>query len=169
MKSPSSLSHVTIHTLNSLQLVLQDLSAEDYRKPLDIFNQSSIGKHTRHVIEFFQCLSQQYSSGIINYEQRKRDTRIEQSPRAAAQAIAHINEWLKSNPCAKELILECAYDNHLAPHRVPTTLERELIYNIEHAIHHMAMIRIGLKFVDPQISLPTEFGLAPSTLRYQSS
>ncbi len=28
---------------------------------------------------------------------------------------------------------------------VPTNFEREMVYNIEHAIHHMAIIRIALQ------------------------
>ena len=36
--------------------------------------------HTRHIIEFYQCLIEQASEGQINYDSRKRDVRIESDP-----------------------------------------------------------------------------------------
>ena len=66
----------------------------------------------------------------------------------------------------ENLILETVYDNSVV-HRVESTLDRELIYNIEHAIHHMAMIKIGLKVLAPELHLPENFGVAPSTIRYR--
>jgi hypothetical protein len=51
--------------------------------------------------------------------------------------------------------------------KVPTNFLRELVYNIEHAVHHMALIRIGVREVAPHITLPPDFGVAASTIRHQ--
>ena len=48
-----------------------------------------------------------------------------------------------------------------------TSLKRELIYNIEHAVHHMAIIKIAIKESLPHIALPEDFGIAYSTIKYQ--
>ena len=48
-----------------------------------------------------------------------------------------------------------------------SNLDRELVYNIEHAIHHMALIKIGIKEVAPQLQLPEGFGVANSTIRHK--
>ncbi|MDX1476670.1 MAG: hypothetical protein R3301_03155 [Saprospiraceae bacterium] len=48
-----------------------------------------------------------------------------------------------------------------------SSLERELIYNIEHTIHHLAIIKIGLAIIAPDIPLPAHFGVAPSTVKYK--
>lgn len=52
---------------------------------------------------------------------------------------------------------------------IPTSLERELMYNIEHTIHHLALIKVGLKLVYPDLDLPNHFGVAPSTIKFQQA
>ena len=42
----------------------------------------------------------------------------------------------------------------------------ELVYNIEHAVHHMAIIRIAVQHEFPDLALDDEFGYATSTLKY---
>ena len=39
--------------------------------------------------------------------------------------------------------------------------------NIEHAVHHMALVKIGLRDVAPRVTLPAGFGIVVSTLRHQ--
>ena len=46
---------------------------------------------------------------------------------------------------------------------------RELSYNIEHAIHHMALLKVAVKQTLTYISLPENFGVASSTIRYRAS
>lgn len=50
---------------------------------------------------------------------------------------------------------------------VETNFLRELTYNIEHAVHHMAIMKIGIREVAPLIVIPKSFGVAVSTLRYR--
>ena len=50
---------------------------------------------------------------------------------------------------------------------IDSTVGRELLYNLEHCIHHLALIKIGLKLVAPQIELPTHFGFARSTILHK--
>ena len=53
--------------------------------------------------------------------------------------------------------------------KIKSSLERELAYNIEHAIHHMAIIKIAVQTVFPKVKLADNFGVAFSTVRYQKS
>jgi hypothetical protein len=54
----------------------------------------------------------------------------------------------------------------------PTCLRRsrpiitEIAYNLEHTIHHMALIRVGLHELG-DITLDDSYGVAPSTLKYR--
>jgi hypothetical protein len=50
---------------------------------------------------------------------------------------------------------------------INTSLERELVYNVEHAIHHMAIIRIAIEREFPSIKLDKHFGIAFSTIRFR--
>jgi hypothetical protein len=48
-------------------------------------------------------------------------------------------------------------------------MERELAYNIEHTIHHMAIIKQSIIEHFTYIDLPEYFGVASSTVRYASA
>jgi hypothetical protein len=48
-------------------------------------------------------------------------------------------------------------------------MAREITYNIEHIVHHMALVKIGIKEVCPYVVMPPEFGIAVSTIKYHKS
>jgi hypothetical protein len=147
---------------------LRHLDDEAYARPLDLLSGSSTGQHTRHIIEFFQCLLEQRVEGAINYDARRRNPAIEQWTDAAAKALEEIAQGIRAVPPKEALHLAVAYDGAAEPTEVvDTTFEREIVYNIEHTIHHLAMIKIGLRTVAPELELPRAFGVAPSTIRYQ--
>ncbi len=158
---------VVDHTLSQVRLYLEQLGEERYCQPLEVFSGSSIGQHTRHIIEFLDCLSRQCESGQINYDHRLRNKAIEANPAVAAVSLESILERLHSHELKKKLTLSFTYDCETESYEtVDTTFERELVYNIEHVIHHLAIIKIGLKLIAPDIPLPRDFGVAPSTVRY---
>src|SRR6478672_6872075 len=123
------------NTLNELSDLLSQLSSEDYTCPCHGLSNATIGEHTRHIIEMFQCLELQYEEGIINYDDRKRDYRIQTDVDFAKQTITlalsqldkpNKNLQLKQVIDGEELLIDSNYD-------------RELLYNLEHCIHHQAL------------------------------
>jgi hypothetical protein len=50
-----------------------------------------------------------------------------------------------------------------------TSLFRELAYDLEHSIHHQALIKIGLADLGEDVITEKNFGIAPSTVRHHSS
>ena len=48
-------------------------------------------------------------------------------------------------------------------------MAREITYNIEHIVHHMALVKIGIKEACRNVILPEEFGIAVSTIKYHKS
>jgi uncharacterized damage-inducible protein DinB len=144
---------------------LQQLTAGQYVKECNSLSGASIGKHVRHIIELFQSLQNGYENGIINYDKRKRDTRIENEKQWALTLLHEIRVDL--NRSDKELSLESSYDDDSTEViYIKTNYNREIVYNLEHAIHHMALIRIGINEVS-SIELPQNFGVASSTVRYK--
>jgi hypothetical protein len=151
-----------------MRIYLDQIDDKRYGEPLELLSKSSIGQHSRHVIEFFQCLLQQRLGGTINYDQRVRNTLIEEHAGVACQCLEEIQDAIEQIDPKEKLNLAVSYDHNLSQWvEVETTFERELVYNIEHAIHHMAMIKIGLRSIAEEIELPRGFGVAPSTIKYQ--
>lgn len=144
---------------------LELISNEEYSKPCSTLFKNTIGQHVRHIIELFQCLENGYDEGLVNYEKRKRDTAIETDKELARTILLQIHSNLERPD--KELILEACYDEHSTNSiRIHTNYYREIAYNLEHTIHHMALIRVGINEVS-KIELPEEFGVASSTVKYR--
>ena len=168
-KQPISLPQIAGNVLNDLRHYLSVIEPVIYQAPLEILSGSTIGQHTRHIIEFYNCLIEQYSpDGIpeISYAKRRRDFLIESAPDHALQNANQICERLNELDPEKKCLLDCTehgQENLL----VPSTIGRELIYNIEHTIHHLAIVKIALKATTPSIELPEHFGVAPSTIRHR--
>jgi hypothetical protein len=144
---------------------LNQLSQQEYAMPCSTLFKNTIGQHVRHIIELFQCLEKGYDAGIVNYEKRKRDVAIETDKDFARSLLLEIHGGLgKAN---KELVLEAAYDDHSeTPISISTNYFREIAYNLEHTIHHMALIRVGINEITT-IQLPEDFGVASSTVKHR--
>jgi hypothetical protein len=144
---------------------LEQLSVQEYVQPCKTLSDHTIGQHVRHIIELFQCLEQGYESGTVNYEKRKRDLQIETDKDLADSLLRSIHQNLER--ADKVLVLEAAYDEHSdIPVQIGTNYYREVAYNLEHTIHHMALIRIGINEV-ADIALPENFGVASSTVKHK--
>jgi uncharacterized damage-inducible protein DinB len=152
---------------NQVADVLNNLSEKEYSKPGDILFNASIGQHVRHIIELFIQLDKGYESGVVNYEKRKRDHRIETNKHFAASLLKDVvNAVDKEN---KALILESGFtDNAEEVICMNTNYYRELAYNIEHTIHHMALIRVGVKELSA-VQVDENFGIAPATIKYRNT
>jgi uncharacterized damage-inducible protein DinB len=151
-------------------LRLLELVDEKYPVMASVPFESSIGRHYRHVLEHFQCLLQGVASGEVNYDSRQRNPRIEQE---SAYAGAVTREVLAQLECWTENTLQqrCTTISTVAYHvdvpaAISSNLARELVYCIGHAIHHYAIIRLLCSHLGVPVS--SEFGYAPSTLKFQS-
>jgi hypothetical protein len=148
--------------LNELIELLNRMTEEQYQLPSKELSGSSIGQHIRHIIEMYQCLLLQYESGIINYDDRKRDIRIETKIDYALYCLEQIRKQVNLNE--KPLVLV----NHLmgSSLEIKSHYSRELLYNLEHSIHHQALIKVALMSFD-DIEVAEYFGYAPSTIQFK--
>ncbi len=154
--------------LEQLNTIISQIKNEDYGKPVSTLNNSTIGQHIRHTLEFFTCLINNYETGIVNYDNRDHDKTIENDKEVAELVIQRIHDFIDQVDKNKTLTLHANYDlNNTEEIAIQTNLERELAYNIEHAIHHMAIIKIGVNAIAPYIQLPKHFGIATSTLKFK--
>lgn len=147
-----------------LKLVPNSLYTMDQPSLLD----SSIGMHTRHIIEFYSCFcscSFADQQRIVNYDLRQRELAIEQS---AAIAITKTEQIIKSLSSVTMIdyhitLVVGAYSESQT--LIESSKKRELLYLQEHSTHHMATIRMATKIMAPDFEFPTNFGFATSTLK----
>lgn len=156
--------------LDQLADAVQQLKDADFTKPSETLSKSTLGQHLRHTLEFFLCLESGYYKGLVNYDRRSHDKLIENDRAIALGAIQKIKVFLNETKKDQSLKLEVGY-NRASDEciTIDTNFLRELTYNIEHAVHHMAIMKIGIREVAPYVSLPADFGVAVSTIRHQES
>ncbi|MEO5776375.1 MAG: DinB family protein [Flavobacterium sp.] len=148
--------------LNELELLLQQLSNDDFTLPCKGLSNSTIGEHTRHIIEMFQCLENQYENGVVNYDKRNRDYRIQSDTHFALKCIADIKNQLEKDN--KNLLLEQIVDQEEL--HIESNYFRELLYNLEHCIHHQALIKVAVLQLE-HLQIDADFGVARSTIEYR--
>ncbi|MBD3583672.1 DinB family protein [Flavobacterium selenitireducens] len=148
--------------LAELSNLLLQLPPNDYTRRFPELGNATIGEHVRHILELYACLEKAYISGMVEYDNRKRDILLQTQPEAALEAISHLEKTVgKPN---KDLQLRFMNDG--CEQLIPTNYERELLYNLEHSIHHQALIKVGLRHLD--VNVGEDFGLAKSTIAYRN-
>ncbi|HKO76325.1 MAG TPA: hypothetical protein VJU52_03860 [Flavobacterium sp.] len=150
------------NSLDELIGLLNQLSQEEYSKSCFELSSSSIGEHTRHIIEMFQCLNRNYDSGIVNYDKRDRNALIETNTDFAIKMILDIkNSISKDN---KNIELQQIIDGNTV--NIKSNYYRELLYNLEHCIHHQALIKVAILKCE-NVAVDANFGVARSTIEYR--
>lgn len=155
--------------LSQLTDLVHQIREADFIRPAETLSYSTIGQHLRHTLEFFICFQHGFQKGLINYDKRAHDKLIETDKFIALDAITRIAQFITEVE-DKSLKLEVGYDLEKEIYiTIDTTATRELVYNIEHAVHHMAIMKIGIREIAPYVQLSPDFGIAASTIRYKEN
>lgn len=155
-----------IGILEQLKALVIQLKQEEIQLPLEVFSGASIGQHTRHILEFYICLLQQLNDKNICYDKRARDLSLEQDKTCIINQIDTIITQLATFNSDLSLSVTTELGGH--QHLTPSSFSREILYAIEHTVHHMAIIKIGVLMNLPHVKLNEGFGIAESTIRYNN-
>jgi hypothetical protein len=163
-----SLTNSIEYVLRQGCVLLDSTSEETYTLALAGAASGTIGAHYRHVLEHFVCLLEGLTSRRINYDARRRDIQIETSITYARILTETLIEEFRAIPpqffeCECSVIYTVAY-GETKPEEVRSTIAREIMFSVGHAIHHYAIIKLLCGGVGVQ--LPYEFGVAPSTIKH---
>lgn len=150
------------HCLVQVRELLFQIENKDYAMRCTELSNASIGEHTRHIIEMFQCLTNEYKSGIVNYDKRERNKLIETDSIFASEQIDVLLDTI-DKPNKDFLLQQNGVDEIIS---INTNYYRELVYNLEHCIHHQALIKIGL-LLNFDYTIDENFGVAFSTIEYR--
>jgi hypothetical protein len=152
------------NNLNELVDLLKQLSNSEYSKPYPTLSNATIGEHIRHIIEMFQCLGNNYESGVVNYDNRQRNELVQTDVEFALIQIDTIYRSLdKEN---KKIELQQIIDGEEL--RIESNYFRELLYNLEHCIHHQALIKVAV-LQNTALNVDVNFGVARSTIEYRNT
>lgn len=170
-QAASELVRAVIETLAQGETLLSQLNDEAYNRKLPVAFNASIGGHYRHCLDHFQTLLSAVHSGDLNYDQRARGTAVETDRLAALAATRQIHDALKAlDASLMQRTLQVTCKTSYATPESQTcgsTVGREAMYAVAHAVHHYALIGIMAGVMG--IGLPSGFGVAPSTLKHQAT
>jgi len=121
-----------------------------------------IGRHMRHILEFYECFLDGLPSGRVDYDARRRDSLVESSQSVACARIRLLRERLQELAGNGEFTLLTRSDGAEAC----STVARELLALSSHTVHHFAIIAITLR--THGVAPDPSFGVAPSTLAYRN-
>lgn len=130
-----------------------------------------VSGHLRHILEFYECFLDGVESTHIDYDARKRDESLERSRIAAAEKIRSIIHRLEtthelSGDAVVFVRMEDADRGRFQDPFLLSSVSRELQVLSSHTIHHFALIAMTLRLHGCEVD--RDFGMAPSTLRFQS-
>ncbi len=152
--------------LKSLTDLLSILNSSQYNNYNTYLGNASIGGHTRHIIELLQCVTNGYNNSIVDYNNRERNLQIETDKAFAEQLIDQLIASIDLEDKPMQLLIDSPeMDNAKF---VSTTYNREIVYNTEHTIHHLALIKVALREMQLDI-VSNDFGMAYSTIQYRAT
>jgi uncharacterized damage-inducible protein DinB len=159
-----------VEALNQGETLLTELSDDAYTRKVPVAFNASIGGHYRHCLDHFRSLLDAAMNGDLNYDHRERGTLIESDRFAALNATRELREaFQRLNPAfvARPLAVICktSYATN-GSQASPSTVGREIMYSVAHAVHHYALI--GVMGGVLGLTMPAGFGVAPSTLKHQA-
>jgi hypothetical protein len=159
-----------IETLAQGESLLMQLSDEHYTRKVAVAFSASVGGHYRHCLDHFRSLLDSAVQGDLNYDHRERGTLVEHDRFAALNATRELREGyerLEPELLLRTLSVTCktsyATDGSQAS---PSTVGREIMYSVAHAVHHYALIGVMCGVMG--LKMPAGFGVAPSTVKHQN-
>ncbi len=152
--------------INSLLQITDILTATQNLpkdKATDFYITSNAGKHVRHVLDHILTFIPSIETGVLDYNRRNRDSDVETNWQAAQTQLEDILKTLNTleiNDTKLDVISEidtCSTKNDRFTSNVP----REVLYLINHTMHHAAYIKLLAK--NCGVDLPDNIGVAPAT------
>ena len=160
----------TEQTLNQLIELVRSVKSEEYSQSLEILSGSTIGQHVRHIAEFYMELDNGYATCEVCYDNRKRKLELETQPASVIDQFGQIISCIRKYDMNRDLLIKTNHNVDSEEQAVSkSSISRELVYALDHTIHHLAIIKIAIQVEFPNIQLSKNIGVAPSTVRNTES
>ncbi len=152
----------------AIEAVVDENRTAIYSSAIPIIGGASIGAHVRHILDFYSAFYLGLKKGKINYDDRTRNSNIENKLGSGLIQLHATVEQLEivSNLSNRPVEIFASIDVNETVNYKMSCLSRELQTLHSHTTHHMAIIAIILKLND--IDVDCHFGKAPSTIQYEN-
>ncbi|MEM7357760.1 MAG: DinB family protein [Pseudomonadota bacterium] len=159
-----SLIDTNIKGLNEGLELVQLLNGEQFQQRYKPAFESTVGAHFRHLLEHYRCFLEQLEGGVICYDDRERDDRLE---RDREYALACISDILQQLQLLDMDLFDRPYTikDCQAMTEVATSLERELLFLQSHTVHHYALIAAMTRGLGVRPN--ADFGVAIATQKHR--
>jgi hypothetical protein len=150
--------------LYQMRKTIERLDDAVYAAPAPGRTSGGIGGHVRHCLDHVSALLSATSTGVCQYDRRRRGTDIEGSRTAACTRIVDLTSALV---CLDPLTLDdpVLVESQLEPGGAMiltrSSVCRELAFVISHTIHHNAIV--GQMLRANGVEVDCRYGVAPST------
>jgi len=170
MTTTALLAEDNIRCLQQTIRLLQQIDDEAYgAKDPRCFN-ASVGGHLRHDLDHYRSFLAGLGTGRVDYDSRQRDPRIEKERGYAVHQVREVIaelETIGEDDLGGEMSVKMDSDNERTDTAdwYRSSVGRELQFLVSHTVHHNAIVAVMLRLqgIEPD----KDFGVAPSTLRFQ--
>ncbi|MBT31300.1 MAG: hypothetical protein CMO01_16725 [Thalassobius sp.] len=149
----------SLYILEQITDLLNLLDNAQYVEITESLTGTYIGRHIQHVIEFYDVFVNCYYTGMVDYYSKKHDKSVGKDREKALkklqlikEGIAEINTDFAISMCVTHPVFGFKRDF------VPSSVKRELKFNLDHAVNHLLIIKRAIKASFPGINLPDNFG-----------
>lgn len=161
----SELRDATIDAVAQFRTLLLTLKAAT-RDGSRVYERTGIGRHVRHVTDHFRAFADGLYTGEIDYNKRTRGSPIETRLDVGLSEIEWLIAWLADASMADIPIDVLSEVSALSSvnERFSSRTRRELLYLINHSIHHVAYARLLAR--NAGIDSDSLIGVAPATATF---
>ena len=156
-----------IDTLSQIEEILDAILKLPDNQTAVLYIDTRVGSHVRHALDHYKALLLLEDSDVVDYNLRSRQSPMETDVDAAKREIAIIREQLcmftyKDRSVRVVSEISCS---ETEVGEFESFLFREILWVVNHTIHHAAMIKVLLG--QRGLCLADHIGLAPATASYE--
>jgi len=151
-----------IDLINRLGSLIKLLDNDKWKQHISSINNETIGRHYRHIADFYLQLIAGMNSGYIDYDNRARDVSFEENIDFASAALDRICSKLAAYTIEDKVVI-INMNQSMGSGPFNSSIKRELMFVYDHALHHAHIIQTAVSNEFPNLSFKDKF-YSPSTI-----